>query len=146
MFCRTLFPENAVVTKVGGPGKEFRAAGKNWELAPETIERAQTRHNGALFGNWRIEVSPGTQKKEDVFLHLIQVGDTTLTEMIPAEPIRLDGNVGVSFNTGEKTVNVVFGTQGKPSGHITITSGNTTLIDKDLIEDVTQQAGLSGTE
>ena len=146
LFCRTLFPEDAVLTKVGGPGKEFLAAGKNWELAPETVERAQTRHNGGLFGNWRIEVSPGTPKKEDVFLHLIQAGDTTLTEMVPAELIRHNGNLGVTFRTGEKEVRIVFGTQGKPSGHVTITSGSTKLVDKDLIGHVTPQSGLSGTD
>ena len=146
LFCRTLFPEDAVLTKIGGPGKEFRAAGKNWDLAPETAERAQKRHNGGLFGNWRIEVSPGTLKKEDVFLHLIQVGDTTLTEMVPAELIRQDGKLGVTFSTGAKEVRIVFGTQGKPAGHVTITSGNKKLVDKDLIGHVTSQAGLSGTD
>ena len=83
---------------------------------------------------------------EKVFLHLIHVGDTTLTEMVPAELIRQNGNLGVTFSTGEKEVRIVFGTTGKPSGHVTITSGNTKLIDKDLIGHVSPQAGLSGTD
>ena len=144
LFCRTMYPENAVLTKIGGPGKEFWAAGKNWELAPEVAERAKKRHNGGLFGNWRIEVSPGAQRKEDVFLHLIQVGDTTLEKMGTAVLVEENGMVGVRFFTDDKIALVTFAASGEPTGHITIVSGARIFIDRDLTREVMPQAGLSG--
>ncbi|MCE5252148.1 heparinase II/III family protein [bacterium] len=144
IFCRTLLPKDAALTKVGGPGKEFWAAGKNWELAPETAERARTRYNGALFGNWRMEVSPVKEQRNDVFLHFLQAGDKGTVEMTPSSLIEGDGAVGVTFNTGGRTVRVTFGTKGKPSGHVKIVSGGKTIIDRDLTINVMPQSGLSG--
>ena len=102
------------------------------------------RYNGGILGNWRMEVSPGSQHEEDVFLHLIQVGDNTLTEMGPAELIENDDMVGVQFSFGKKNVMVSFAKKGEPSGHITISSEGKKLIDRDLSGEVIPQAGLSG--
>jgi len=146
IFCRTLFPKDAALAKVGGPGKEFWAAGKNWELAPETAERAKTRYGGGLFGNWRMEVSPGEARKDDVFLHIIQTGDSSTEHMVAAKAIEEDGVVGVSFSAGDRTVRVTFGTDGPPSGHVTVVSGANIHIDSDLATDVMPQSGLSGGE
>ncbi|MBM4048792.1 MAG: hypothetical protein FJ279_27120, partial [Planctomycetes bacterium] len=38
MFCRTLLPEDASLTPVGGPGKEFWAAGKNWNIVKDGLK------------------------------------------------------------------------------------------------------------
>ncbi len=78
MFCRTLLPADAVIEKVGGPGKEFWAAGRNWDLENR---RGLTAENLAMIGRWRLEVSPGSERKEDCFLHVIQVGDQKLDAM-----------------------------------------------------------------
>lgn len=140
LFCTTLYPRDAKLKKIGGPGMEFYAAGKNWELAPEVAEEWKDR---ALFGNWRIEVSPGIPKKEDVFLHLIQVGDQTLETPGKGELIEEKGLAGVSFTSGDKTVVVTFSTSGSPSGHVTISSEGTTIVDTDLINHVMSQSGLA---
>ena len=34
LFCRTLLPEDAVLTPVGGLGREFWAAGQTWTIKP----------------------------------------------------------------------------------------------------------------
>lgn len=141
LFCRTLYPADAVLTKVGGSGKEFYACGRNWELVPEVEEKWKEE---GLLGNWRIEVSPGTPRADDVFLHLIQVGEKTLTAMSPTELIEEYGVVGVRFNFENKSVAVTFATQGEAAGHVKITSGENILIDDDLTGQVTPQAGLSG--
>ncbi len=141
LFCRTLYPENAVLRKVGGPGKEFYACGKNWELAPEVKKRW---HGKALLGNWRIEVSPGRASTEDMFLHLIRVGDASLSEMARAELISGEGMLGVSFGFGPKSAAVLFATEGEPGGCIRIASEGTVLFEKDLARIVTPQTDLIG--
>ena len=144
IFCRTLYPEDAVLEKVGGPGHEFWAAGKNWELAPETAERARTRHNGGLFGNWRIEVSPGEPRMEDIFLHVIQVGDSSLQRMVSASLVEEDGVIGARFFTEDQIIMVTFATEGDPRGHVAISGGTMLYIDKDFATGVQPQSGLAG--
>jgi len=139
-MCRTMLPEDAVLTKIGGPGKQFWADGRNWPLpkgyrTPDTTE---------LLGQWRMEVSPGSAKTEDLFLHLIQVGDLSMSGMAPAELISENGRVGVSFRFGENENTVLFATEGAAAGHIRITAAGQTLVDKPLTELVAQQTGLTG--
>ena len=141
-----MYPKDAVLTKVGGPDKEFWASGKNWALAPEVAEMVKERYNGGLLGNWRMEVSPGSARKKDVFLHFIQVGDSTLEAIGRAELIEEDDFIGVRFSAGDKTALVTFAVEGEPSGHIVIKSGEKTLVDRELTREVMPQAGLSGGE
>jgi len=141
LFCRTLFPKDAGLTKIGGPGKEFWACGHNWEMVPR-IEK-QWKAKG-LLGNWRIEVSPGAPRADDVFLHLIEVGNLTLRSMAPAELIEEQGRVGVQFQSAGKSVEVRFATQGEAGGAIRIASGDKALVERELTGQVLPQAGLAG--
>ncbi len=141
LFCRTLYPKDAVLKKIGGPGREFYACERNWELAPEVEKRWKGK---ALLGNWRIEVSPADAGTDDVFLHLIQVGEKSLSDMAPAELISEDNGVGVRFRLKHKLVAVTFATEGPPAGHIRIASGGEVLLQKNLATTVTPQAGLTG--
>jgi hypothetical protein len=140
IMCRTMLPEDAVLTKIGGPGKQFWADGRNWPL-PEGYRIPDTNE---LLGQWRMEVSPGEARSEDLFLHLIQVGDLSLSAMAPADLIREDGRVGVSFRFGENETRVLFAAEGKAAGHIRITSAGRILVDKALTESVQPQVGLTG--
>jgi heparin/heparan-sulfate lyase len=108
IFCRTLLPENATIKKVGGAGKEFWAAGKNWTL----VDRGLTPENKAMMGQWRVEVSPGSARQEDFFLHVIQVGDQQLAVMDDMELVRDGRWRGVQLTCGERTVKVTFDTAG----------------------------------
>jgi heparin/heparan-sulfate lyase len=141
LFCQTLYPTDAVLAKVGGPGKEFLASGRNWALAPDVEKRWKDR---AYFGNWRIEVSPGHAQKDDILLHLIQVGDQALEEMVDSEVIEVDGAVGVLFRSADKRVTVTFSTSGEAGGHIQIADDSGILIDSDLAGEVSPQRGLAG--
>lgn len=109
MFCRTLLPADAVIEKVGGPGKEFWAAGRNWDLENR---RGLTAENLAMIGRWRLEVSPGSERKEDCFLHVIQVGDQKLDAMDKVERIAGAAYEGVRIALGESRVEVRFATSG----------------------------------
>ncbi len=70
LFCDVLWPENASITKIGGPGKEFWSDGQNWPNSPRTKDVA------GVSGAWRVEESPAEANTEDVFLNVIQVADT----------------------------------------------------------------------
>ncbi len=141
LFCRTLYPKDAVLKKVGGAGKEFYACGRNWGLAPEVENRWRGK---GLFGNWRVEVSPGGPRAHDVFLHIVQVGEKSLSDMAPAELVSGGGRVGVTFSFGLRAATVTFATEGAPAGHIRIASGGEVLLQKNLATTVTPQAGLTG--
>ncbi len=64
----TLLPQNPQITKVGGAGHEFESGGINWKAVPKTKTTEA--------GKWRIEVSPRTAAKNDVFLNVLQVSDS----------------------------------------------------------------------
>ncbi len=68
---RTLLPANATTTRVGGSGYEFYVNGVNY---PE-LGITDSTHTTA--GAWRIEVSPTIVTDSLVFLHTIDIGDST---------------------------------------------------------------------
>jgi heparin/heparan-sulfate lyase len=127
LFCRTLYPEDAELVKVGGPGKQFWSDRRNWPLPVLTPEDWNYKGMGwldnehELFGQWRMEVSPVTEAKEDVFLHLLQVGDTSLQSMDPAALIKKDDRLGVRFSHGQKEFEIVFSLRDEAGGYIRIT-------------------------
>lgn len=144
IYCQTVYPPKARLEKVGGPGKEFWAAGKNWELDPDVKKMADERYDGALFGNWRVEVSPSSAQKGDIFIHFIQAGDVNLAKPLTASLAEEDGRVGVRFITDNRIVMVTFNRDGDPGGHVVIGSGATLHVDKDLATTVQPQSGLAG--
>ena len=68
---QVLLPEggNRVITKVGGPGKEFWVDGENYPVSPADLSREA--------GAWRIELSPIAPAVEDRFLNVMQVADAS---------------------------------------------------------------------
>ncbi len=145
LYCRTLLPRDATLKKVGGPGKEFWANGMNWELNEAVKEQCKRRFEKTgrpcLFGKWRVEVSPGDARQEDVFLHVIQVGDASLRKMAATELLETSGVVGVRFVSEDKTTEVRFSTADEPGGHIRI-RGKGREVDKALAQAVQTQRGL----
>ena len=137
MFCRTLLPADARLTPVGGPGKEFLAAGKNWNV----VTRGLKPESLALMGQWRVEVTPGAQRQEDVFLHVIQVGDQNLQAMDATELLQTDKAVGVRLCSGKETWDVTFNASGELSGQIHRT-GDRPAIDRELTTTIEAQRGI----
>jgi len=102
MICRTLFPANATLTKIGGSGKDFWSDGRNWPLPKLTPQDYGYNMNlppanHPQLGHWRIEVSPQTASKEDLFMHIIQVGDTALSDLPRTETFENTAQIGVRF-------------------------------------------------
>ncbi len=137
MFCRTVLPEDAKLKTVGGPGKAFFAAGKNWALEPGSLTDGQL----ALMGQWRVEVTPGAPRKRDVFLHVIQVGDISLDAMVPVSKVTEGEDVGVRIEEGERTWQVTFTTDGSVGGRIRRV-GKAPHIDAPLTRRVQRQVGI----
>jgi len=153
IFCRTLLPKDAVLELVGGPGKEFLADGVNYPIdtgpskqtgkSIPSLKPIEYEQVPELMGRWRMEVKPGTAREEDVFLHLIQVGDQTLEAMSDTQVATTDNRATVIFDTVDKSVILSFATTGDVSGHITITKAGQVLVDRDLTRQVMPQEGLA---
>ncbi len=130
IFCRTLLPEDAVIEAVGGPGREFLADGRNYPIdAGPSQERLRNAFPlprpvyaevPELMGRWRVEVKPGAARREDVFLHLLEVGSGGLKEMAPAAVRRVGDAVELRFEPGAKTVTILFATRGAAAADIRI--------------------------
>jgi hypothetical protein len=78
LFVRTLLPEKAAFNIVGGPGREFEASGRNWELPGGNDWEKQMK----LTGKWRLEVSASTPNVHTAFLHVLQAGSGAEKQMI----------------------------------------------------------------
>ncbi len=105
MICKTLFPQNAVLEKTGGPEKNFWNDGRNWTLpvfSPEDYGYANRNNippsTWPEVGQWRIEVAPGTSATKDHFMHLIQVGDPGLKTLPQTATFENSNAVGVRFD------------------------------------------------
>jgi len=137
LLCRTLLPADAQLTTVGGPGKEFWAAGRNWDIVTGNLKP----ENLALMGRWRLEVAPDSPRTEDVFLHVIQVGDQSLETMDACELVETEATRGLRLHTGDATWEVTFAASGDLGGHIRRIGGVRPL-DEDLSTEVTPQSGI----
>ncbi len=138
LFCRTILPADARLTKIGGPGREFFANGRNWEL--NDLVRKRNRH--PLWGAWRLEVEPGAPRAADLFLHVLQVGDRALPEMATSEPLTGKHTAGVRIHAGDRVIEVRFTTAGAPGGRIRITGRGKIRLDRPLATTVLPQSGL----
>jgi len=149
LFCRTVYPVNAVLTKTGGDGKQFWSGGRNWPLPVLTPEDWNYRRSNkammdtvALLGQWRVEISPPSPQSEDVFLNLIQVGDRSLKTMVPSESVMTNDMTGVSFEHNSKKYQIMFSTAGEPGGKITIIQNDRIIRDESFTNQVKLQTGL----
>jgi hypothetical protein len=152
IFCRTLLPEDAQLEAIGGPGKEFMVEGVNYSLTagPSAARDGQGipvltyEEVPELMGRWRVEVRPGSARTDDVFLHLIQVGDQSLQSMSDAQ-VRTDadGVVTLTFDASGRTVTLLLPTSGESGGHIRIVEGEEVLADRPLTDQIMPQEGLA---
>ncbi len=136
LFCRTLLPERAAIDAVGGPGKEYY-------YKPYYDTGTNYSDNiGGLKGKWHMEIRPENAHKNDLFLHLIQVGDKTLNEMNPSTTISTATQAGVIFTYEDKSYTVTFSKTGAIGGSIKIIKSGKVLIDRKLSDKVMPQSSL----
>ena len=148
LFVKTLYPENAELKKIGGPGKQFWSDGRNWALPELTPDDWNYKNMGwldnnhELFGQWRIEVTPGKPDTDDIFLHLIQVGDSSLQSMAGSAALQIDDMVGVRFTQENKECEVMFFITDKTGGKIMISKNGQKILEEELLDNVKPQEGL----
>jgi heparin/heparan-sulfate lyase len=97
LFVTTLLPENAVIEFVGGPGREFWASGRNWEL--EGGDQWDKIYK--LTGKWRMEVSEAKTVKACRFLHFLQAAVPGTETSAAAEYLKNDREDGVRFTAAD---------------------------------------------
>ena len=153
ILCRTLLPEDATIEKVGGLGKEFLADGVNYAIdaGPSRFIVEKKYHIYQmdydevpdLMGRWRMEVKPGVPREEDLFLHVLQVGDRDLEEMVEVQHSVGEHDVEVSFDTGRVSVRLALSHDGNAGGRIAISREGLPVIEQPLASDVMPQVGLA---
>jgi len=118
IFVRTLLPQAFRSEKIGGPGKEFWAGGRNWPVRKDAEQDWQKlTPDQHLFGCCRMEISSTRPHQRELFLHLIQVGDRReLQKMAPSRRVESGQQAGVEFQAGEATVRVLFNSEGDVGG------------------------------
>ena len=143
LFCKTFLPVDHQRTKIGGPGKEFWADGKNYPLGKTRQAEYAQRFKGKkapLFGNWRMEISPGKPVAKNRFLHLIQVGlKNKKPEMVKSVYVKENGLEGVRFTACDKTDYTVLFDRTGLNGRIRAEKNGKKLFDRPLTNKVQKQ-------
>lgn len=117
LISTTLLPADALLTAVGGPGKEFLVGDKNYPVEPQNLVRGQVPE---LMGRWRMEVQPGQPRESDVFLHVLEVGDKTRKSTANPQVETNDENVTLHLVTPDgQAVTLRFNRKGTLGGSIT---------------------------
>lgn len=150
LFCRLVFPVDGQMSKIGGAGKQFWSDGQNWPLpvlTPEDWNYARSKHKIPLdtipfLGQWRVEVTPKTPSRRNNFLHLIQVGDKELHDMVSSRPVITDHAEGVELDYDGKTFKVMFSKEGDIGGDIHISRKGTTIRQQKFTTAVTSQKSI----
>ena len=106
-ICRTLLPADAIYEKIGGPGKQFWSDGRNWPLPADKGANVPDE-DWPYLGQWRMEVKPGTAAKSDVFMHIIQVGDESLSALPATMTFNTASEAGVEFDYNGKSWRIAF--------------------------------------
>ncbi len=140
IILESILPQNGVIKKIGGPGKEFLAGDVNWCVLPNVVKKYPKNY----FGKWRIEITPEVPQKKDIFLNFIQVGAAAkLKAPVQVKYLNSESAPGISFVTIDgRKVELTFNRTGAAGGHIKITNADgKELINENLTETVQPQAG-----
>lgn len=88
---QTLYPVDAQIEKVGGPGKQWLVNGKNY--VPKGADEQSTDLSWG-----RVEISPKTQNETDYFLNAMYMTDADKTVSAKAELIENDTILGAKLD------------------------------------------------
>ena len=131
----TLLPEKATFNIEGGPGREFWASGRNWELpgGADWDKKYKTT------GKWRLEVSDsGPQKKHSEFLNVLSASLPETPETITTD-CRTDKNSATAILTAKDgtTWELTFNRTGEIGLHVRQTAPDGTIkLDRQLANDI----------
>jgi len=104
--------ENAVLSKVGGPGKEFWVFGRNFA---NDVEPGRLARSSMEPGAWRLELSPKAAAADDLFLNVMQMTDRTGAAHWPVKRIETEERVGCVIEGLDATWMALFRRDGRRS-------------------------------
>lgn len=115
MFVQALLPKQAVISKIGGPGKQFFVAdpGKNYPASKLGDDGADV----GWHGNWRVEISPARAAATDHFLTILYPCDAG-AQAPESILIEQPGKAGTRVTAGGRTFEILFNTDGPTGGTI----------------------------
>ncbi len=144
IFCRTLYPENCSISKVGGPGMEFFSGGRNWPIESHFAREKMSDSSAVTetLGRWRVEVRPSKPVIEDMFLHLIQVSDQATVRMTGSRTTEENGKIRVFFSFENLDYEISLNRTGNTGGHVKIIRDGKIITDRPFSDRVMPQAGL----
>lgn len=93
LYLNALLPVmgNALIEKIGGPGKEYWVGDKNY--SNEQKKRAIEKSSQEL-GKWRVEISPKKAAEENCYLNVMQVTDQSNEKPYSVERLEFDDMIG----------------------------------------------------
>ncbi|MBI3946416.1 MAG: tetratricopeptide repeat protein [Armatimonadetes bacterium] len=148
IFCRTLYPLDGVLEKIGGPGREFWADGRDWPLPEDYrywtyIGMEKGGEVPEHLGRWRVEVKPAAAREEDYFLHLIQVSDRGVEKMVESRVSDKGNQIELAFTANGRGYTIGLNKTGEVGGQIRISEAGNVLVDRPLAQEIMPQAGLA---
>lgn len=131
--CHSLLPKNGIVTRIGGPGKEFMGTNVSWEGPKKHMDKV--KYGGA----WRISLSPAEPNKRDYFLNVLDVGDKPVKQVSSSEDEQT-ATVYITLADGRKA-EITFNKNGRPGGQVRIDGMAGTPVNEKLTQKVAPQSG-----
>jgi heparin/heparan-sulfate lyase len=142
LFGKVLFPDEKarVLRTVGGPWHEFEVEGVNYGPTDDTYaenkyhrhRKEHDRENSIGLGGWRIELLPKDRPAATSFLVVLHAADQATKTMGPVERIDRSGQMGAKVRIGTTDYEVTFATAGPTGGHIRVSEGGKTTLDRPL--------------
>jgi hypothetical protein len=143
IIMKTLAPQSARITKRGGEGHDFWGHPKNPQAQyNHVLDKDGKEHpyyRRPPISPWRLEVEPAEAHTRDCFFHLLFITDESVPEPPAVERIEDGGRLGAKFSLGERSVTVLFNTEGALGGHLTVTRGGEMVHDAPLAPDIAVQ-------
>lgn len=146
MHVKTLLPANAQRAVIGGPGHEFEVDGVNYPLSDSYINKALK--GGAAFqdlplGHWRVEVTPGAAREEDIFLHVIELGETASAAMQAVDFRETNEAWFLKIGMGDTAAVVKLDKQNPTAGSIRFEQDAQTVFEEFFRSGVQPQQGIA---
>jgi VanZ family protein len=98
-----LLPRNPDIALVGGPGSEFHVDGRNYDEDGKTLQSVRKKRVPVEAGNWRIELSPSTQAKDDLFMVVLLPHKTPELPPYQVRLLEKDSRIGCEIVSSGKT-------------------------------------------
>ena len=141
LFCQTFLPEDAQLSLVGGPGKEYWVGDRNYPLDEQTnqeyIAQAKKLGRGPYTGAWRLEVAPGAARNNDRFLNVLTAAYVDRLSPVSAKYVKTPGKDGVVLKADGRKITFWFNSEGPVGGEVEIDGRR-----RDLTSSVQQQSGV----